>query len=70
MNCTSFHPSDLNTDVGSKDGTDGTDDAWDRMRGPYGYGEINNAGNDLLNFLSINEATVATPRSCTNMPTP
>ena len=46
---------DLNARVGSRDGTD---DPWDRVRGPHGYGETNDAGKDLLNFLSTNEATV------------
>ena len=27
-------------------------------RGPHGYGELNEAGRELLSFLSINEATV------------
>ena len=34
------------------------DDPWDKVRGPHGYGEINDAGKDLLNFLSINEAAI------------
>ena len=42
---------DLNAHVGSRDDIDYP---WD----PHGYGETNDAGNDLLNFLSINEATV------------
>ena len=46
---------DLNARVGSRDIND---DPWDKVRGPHGYGKTNDAGRDLLNFLSINEATV------------
>ena len=46
---------DLNARVGSRNGTD---DPWDRVQGPHGYGETNDAGKDQLNFLSINETTV------------
>ncbi len=28
------------------------------MRGPHGYGELNEAGRELLSFLSTNEAIV------------
>ena len=46
---------DFNARVGSRDDID---DPWDKVRGPHGYGETNDAGKDLLNFLAINEATV------------
>ena len=48
-------PGDLNARDGSRDSTD---DPWDRVGGPHGYGETNDAGEDLLKFFSINEATV------------
>ena len=31
---------------------------WWYERGPHGYGELNEAGKELLSFLSVNEATV------------
>ena len=34
------------------------DNEWWYERGPHGYGELNEAGRDLLSFLSTNEATV------------
>ena len=46
---------DLIARVGSRDIND---DPWDKVRGPHGYHETNDAGRDLLNFLSTNEATV------------
>ena len=33
-------------------------DEWWYKRAPHGYGELNEAGRDLLSFLSTNEATV------------
>ena len=46
---------DFNARVGSR-AVD--DDEWWYERGPHGYGELNEAGRDLLSFLSTNEATV------------
>ena len=46
---------DLNARVGSRDGTD---DPWSRVRGPHGYGLANDAGEELLMFLSMMEPTV------------
>ena len=31
---------------------------WEHVRGPHGYGEVNEAGKDLLTILSLNEATI------------
>ena len=45
---------DFNARVGSR--VDG--DEWWQVRGPHGYGELNEAGRELLTFLSMNEATV------------
>ena len=46
---------DLNARVGSRSDTD---DTWEGVRGPHGYGESNDAGKELLTFLSTTEATV------------
>ena len=46
---------DLNARVGSR-AVD--DDEWWYERAPHRYGELNEAGRDLLSFLSTNEATV------------
>ena len=45
---------DFNARVGSR----GVDDDWWYERGPHEYDEINEAGKELMSFLSINEATV------------
>ena len=45
---------DFNARVGSR----GVDDDWWYERGPHGYGNINEAGKELLFFLPINEATL------------
>lgn len=45
---------DFNARVGSRQ--DG--DEWWNVRGPHGFGETNEAGKELLAFLSMNEATV------------
>ena len=34
------------------------DEEWWNERGPHGHGALNEAGRELLSFLSINEATV------------
>ena len=46
---------DLNARVGSRNDMD---DTWEGVRGPHGYGETNDAGRELLTFLSTIEATV------------
>ena len=46
---------DFNARVGSR--TD-RHDRWWYERGPHGYGSLNEAGRELLSFLSVNEATV------------
>lgn len=45
---------DFNARVGSRDG----DDEFSSVRGPHGFGECNESGRELLNFLSLNEATI------------
>jgi len=34
------------------------DDQWWQERGPFGYGDLNETGEELLSFLATNEATV------------
>lgn len=46
---------DFNARVGSRLDSD---DEWQNVRGPHGYGETNEAGRDLLSFLSVNELAV------------
>ena len=46
---------DFNARVGSRLGND---DPWDLVQGSHGYGECNDAGRELLAFLSSNEAVV------------
>ena len=43
----------FNARVGSR-----VDEEWWYVRGPHGYGELKEAGRELLAFLSINKATV------------
>ena len=45
---------DFNARVGSR----GVEDDWWCERGPHGYGDLNEAGLELLSFLSTNGATV------------
>ena len=45
----SFLYGDFNARVGSRDYPG---DQWDGVRGPYGFGELNDAGRELLSFLS------------------
>ena len=45
---------DFNARTGSRSA--GSD--WGSVRGPHGYGNLNDAGRELLTFLAINEATV------------
>ena len=37
-------------------------DQWESVRGPHGYGAINDAGKELLSFLSVHRATVCDTR--------
>ena len=46
---------DFNARVGSRLGND---DPWGLVRGSHGYRECNEAGRELLTFLSSNEAVV------------
>ena len=45
----------FNARVGSKESTAAE---WEHARGPHGHGEVNEAGKELLTFLSLNKATV------------
>ena len=45
---------DLNTRLGSRE----MNDEWWYERGPHGYGDLNEAGRELLSIFSMNEATV------------
>ena len=46
---------DFNARVGSRMSAH---DLWDGVRGPAGYGDTNDAGKELLMFLSAQKATV------------
>ena len=46
---------DFNARLGSRNDTN---DPWSRVRGPHGYGPINDAGEEVLMFPSTIEATV------------
>ena len=46
---------DFNARVGARNHMD--EDQWQGSRGPHGIGEVNDAGKELLSFLSLNEAT-------------
>ena len=39
-------------------GSRSIDDQWWYERGPFGYGELNKAGEELLSFLATNGGTV------------
>ena len=45
---------DFNARVGSRE----SDEQWTGVRGPHGYGVANDAGRELLSFLSSHQATV------------
>ena len=45
---------DFNAHVGFRR----VDDEWWYERGPHGYGDLNEAGEEMLSFLSTNEATI------------
>ena len=47
---------DFNARVGSRDGDEG--DVWTGVRGPHGLGAVNDAGRELLSFLSSHQATI------------
>lgn len=47
---------DFNARVGSRNAADV--DEWEDTRGPHRWGQPNDAGRELMNFLSLNEATV------------
>ena len=46
---------DFNARVGSRESID---DEWSNVRGPYGFGSVNDAGKELLSFLSIHQVTM------------
>jgi hypothetical protein len=46
---------DFNARVGARETAD---DIWGDVRGPHGYGELNDAGKEFLAFLCANEATI------------
>ena len=46
---------DFNARVGSREYVG---DHWDAVRGPHGFGVVNDAGKELLSFLSVHQATV------------
>ena len=46
---------DFNARVGSRDFPG---DQWDGMRGPYGFGELNDTGRELLSFVSSHQGMV------------
>ena len=46
---------DFNARVGSREAVD---DQWDGVRGPHGLGACNDAGRELISFLSLHEAAV------------
>ena len=46
---------DFNAHVGSREHNG---EQWDGVRGPHGYGTINDAGKKLLTFLSLHQATI------------
>ena len=48
---------DFNAHVGSSS-LSATEDQWDSNRDLHGFGEVNDAGKELLQFLTLNEATV------------
>ena len=45
---------DFNARVGSMERDD---DEWSGVRGPHGFGSVNDAGKELLSFLSLHQAT-------------
>ena len=50
---------DFNARVVSRESID---DEWSNVRGAYGLGSINDAGKELLFFLSLHQATVCNTR--------
>jgi len=51
---------DFNAQVGSRTNRNDDDDSdiWDGVLGPHGYGTVNDAGKELLSFLSCHQATI------------
>ena len=49
---------DFNARVGLRLSEELTEDEWSDVRGPWGNGECNEAGQELLSFLSMNNATI------------
>ena len=51
---------DFNAQVGSCPDVwnDPDTDEWHDVRGPCGFGEVNDAGKELLSFLSMNQSTI------------
>ena len=45
---------DFNARVGSMERDE---DEWSGVRGPHGFGSVNDAGKELLSFLSLHQAT-------------
>ena len=52
---------DFNARVGSRLNDD---DLWTSVRGPHGFGDINDSGRELLTFLAMNEATLHNTLFC------
>ena len=52
---------DFNARVGSRQGEG---DMWASVHGPHGLGEVNESGRELLDFLSINEASLCNTWFC------
>ena len=46
---------DFNAHIGSRAGEA---DAWEHVRGPHGFGDMNEASKEFLNVLLLNEATI------------
>ena len=49
---------DFNARVGTAGGGGGLEDDWSLVRGPHGFGQINEAGEELLSFLHLLDAVV------------
>ena len=52
---------DFNARVASRSGPD---DKWGNVCGPHGIGECNSAGQELLSFLDMNNATICNTWFC------
>ena len=49
---------DFNARIGTAGGSSGLEDDWSLVRGPHGFGQINEAGEELLTFLHLLDAVV------------